>query len=221
MQVSSARTRLKVKSTVGALAERVRDEILGGTYAPGEGLRQEELAERYGVSRSPLREALRQLESEGWIVYHPNRGAFVAKLGERDVRNFYQVRRILEAGAIRLAIPKITDEQISDASEFNLRMSKATKTEAIVTIHKDFHRSIYEAAGNPHLVEAIVHYHIRASGIPNFSAHVRRIVRCSLADHRALLSACKRRDVRQAERITLDHLDHIEAVLLDAVERNA
>jgi DNA-binding GntR family transcriptional regulator len=208
---------LKLQSTASALADRIRDEIFDGRLSAGDPLPQEEIAARYGVSRSPLREALRQLEAEGWIDYHPNRGAFVATVSAQDVRDLYMVRRILEAGAIRLAVPKLDKELLEKVRAIDLAMRKAADHRTAVELHRDFHESIYAAAGNQRLIDAIAKHYVRVQRLPDVQSRIDAVRKCSRADHRTLLEAFERRDVRAAERATLEHLDHLEAIMLDGL----
>jgi DNA-binding GntR family transcriptional regulator len=212
---------LKLQSTADALATRIREEILDGTFAAGDPLPQEEIATRYGVSRSPLREALRQLEAEGWIVYHPNRGAFVATLSAQDVRELFEVRRILETGALRLAFPKIEDATLRRMRAIDRAMRKAVTPRESLAQHLDFHAALYGLVGNPRLASAIRAHHVRVQRLPHPDRSIARLVRLSREDHRALLGALDIRDLKAAERAVLAHLDHLEENMLEALEERA
>jgi DNA-binding GntR family transcriptional regulator len=209
----------KSQSTSAALADRIRHDIAEGDLLAGQPMPQEELSARLGVSRSPLREALRQLESEGWVIYHPNRGAFVAAMSARDVRDFYQVRRVLEAGALRLAFPHIDSHIIARARAMHAAMLKETALRKFVARHFEFHRGLYEAAGNPRLLETIERNHIRIDLLPDWKRQVAAVRRCARTDHRALLSALERRDAAAALRVTLSHLDHMKEIALGSIAR--
>ncbi len=213
---------LKLQSTADALATRIREEILDGTFAAGDPLPQEEMAVRYGVSRSPIREALRQLEAEGWIIYHPNRGAFVATVSAEDIRELFEVRRILEIGALRLAMPKLDDAALKRMREIDRSLRKAGRpTKEATQLHLDFHVALYGLVGNPRLLAAIRAHHVRVQRLPNPSQSVMGVVRVSRDDHRALLDALEQRDLKAAERATLAHLDHLEDTMLRALVEGA
>ena len=211
---------LKLQSTADALATRIREEILDGTFASGDALPQEEMAARYGVSRSPIREALRQLEAEGWIVYHPNRGAFVASVSAEDIRELYQVRRILETGALRLAVPRLDDATLKRMREIDRAMRRAETAREAMQLHLDFHAALYALVGNPRLLAAIRAHHVRVQRLPHPNKSIMSVVRLSRDDHRALLDALEERDLKSAERATLAHLDHLEANMLGEVEES-
>src|SRR5215217_912423 len=105
-------------TTPDRIAETLREEILRGAVAPGQPLRQEELAERFGVSRLPVRDALLRLEAQGLVHVYPNRGAFVISLSVDEVREIYEMRILLEGDIIERAVPRMTadDWRLIDAA---------------------------------------------------------------------------------------------------------
>ena len=100
----------RATSTPDLIAETLREEILRGEVEPGQALRQEELAERFGVSRLPVRDALLRLEAQGLVHVYPNRGAFVVALSADEVREIYEMRILLEGDIIERAVPRMTAE---------------------------------------------------------------------------------------------------------------
>src|SRR6478752_7016094 len=111
-------------TTPDLIAETLRDEILRGAIPPGAALRQEELAERFGVSRLPVRDALMRLETQGLVHVYPNRGAFVISLSAEEVREIYEMRLLLEGDILERAVPRMTEEdwrQIDAASAESVR----------------------------------------------------------------------------------------------------
>src|SRR3954470_16750413 len=97
-------------TTPDLIAETLREEILRGVVAPGQALRQEELADRFGVSRLPVRDALLRLEAQGLVHVYPNRGAFVITLSADEVREIYEMRILLEGDLLERAVPKIGED---------------------------------------------------------------------------------------------------------------
>jgi len=209
---------LKTQSTAGALADRLRQEIADGVPAAGQALPQEELSARFGVSRSPLREALHQLQAEGWVTYHPNRGAFVTRLSAQDVRELYGVRRILEGGAARLAAASTDPGVIARARNVERTMYKELDAAAFIALHQQFHRTVYESTGNPKLVEAIAKHYVQVQRVAGWQTRLDAIRRCSRSDHRELLAACERHDADAAEAAAIAHVDHLEAIVLRALD---
>ena len=208
---------LAVKSTVSALAERIRQDILDGVFAPGELLTQREVSARYGVSRIPLREALRQLEAERWVIYEPNRGAFVSSITSADVRDAFGVRRILETGAIRLVTKSVTPETLREAKQLDSAMRRAKDSSAIISRHNEFHELLYRSIGNARLLETIASHRIRVQRLPDPDKRMKEIVHVTRDDHRALLAACEAGDARGAERAVLAELGHLEHIMLGAL----
>ncbi len=106
------------------ILETIRDAILKGSLKPGERVSEPELAERFGISRTPIREAFRQLESEGYLEVIPRKGAVVASLSERDVEEFYAIKIILEGFAARMAAEKLSDKDIDRLEAINTKLQK-------------------------------------------------------------------------------------------------
>jgi DNA-binding GntR family transcriptional regulator len=189
-----------------APAPRVRDlleeAILGGELKPGERLRAEALAQRFGTSRTPIREALLQLEGQGLVEVEPNRGAVVRTFDRDDVRDLYEVRALLEPGAAARAAQRISAE---DIARLDALCADASVDEQIVN-NEAFHRIILEAAGSPRLEVAMR----AASGIPRaFRSvfwHDDRQRAESLLCHRRLVSAFRAGDAQLAEAVMRMHI---------------
>lgn len=138
--------------------EELRRAILSGDLRPGEPIRQDALAERFGVSRVPLREALKILEGEGQVVYRPRRGYIVAELSLDDLLEVYRIREILEAEAARRAMEKITDDdldRLADAERDVERAGRDGDVLAMSEANRRFHFALIEAAGMPRLIRLL------------------------------------------------------------------
>src|SRR5829696_1672199 len=107
MPVNSPLRSRRGSTTPDLIADSLREDILRGTIPPGQPLRQEELARRFGVSRLPVRDALLRLEAEGLVVVFPNRGAFVVSLSAAEVREIYDLRVLLEGDVLERAVPRV------------------------------------------------------------------------------------------------------------------
>jgi DNA-binding GntR family transcriptional regulator len=140
-----------------ALIDALREAILTGRYRPGERLVQDELAEAFGVSRIPLREALRRLEGEGLVIISPNRGAAVRPLVPKDVVDLFDLRLALETLAIRRAAERYTDLRATTALRHAdaLRANASGATTVLFHLDRDFHADVAAASDNPHLVAAL------------------------------------------------------------------
>jgi DNA-binding GntR family transcriptional regulator len=212
---------LDVRDSVQALAKCLRDDIFAGRLIPGQAIPQEEVSARYGMSRSPLREALRALEAEGMIEYRANRGAVVATMDEPTVRHLYQVRRMLESGAVNLVFDKLDDQGVAEFNRLDVETCNAKDAAAFIHAHHEFHQRIYESTGNPVLAKAINAHSVKAILVPNLQPLIKTIRVCSKTDHARLLTAFESRDLREARKATLDHLDHVESVILRALNAGA
>jgi DNA-binding GntR family transcriptional regulator len=133
----------------------LREAILAGVLSPGARLRQEELADRFGTSRIPVREALRALEYEGLVTSEPNRGFTVTELDADDVEEVYDLRIVLESHAVRVAMPLLTDEDIVELDQLFETMSNATSPDEQLAARERFYIRLYSVSGRPRLVGLI------------------------------------------------------------------
>lgn len=134
----------------------VRKAILSGVLAPGARLRQEELADVFGTSRIPVREALRALEYEGLVTSEPHRGFTVTALDADDVEEVYDLRILLESHAVRLALPVITDEDLDDLERLFQAMQAAEAPDEQLASRERFYLRLYSITGRPRLVGLIM-----------------------------------------------------------------
>jgi len=137
-----------------AVLTELRRAIGTGELRPGEQVLQDALADRFGVSRVPLREALKILEGEGLVVYRPHRGYFVAELDVDDLREVYRIRELLESEAVRVAVPRLTTDDLAAmqrASEEVDAASAAADLAGMTDANRRFHFLLIEASGMPRL----------------------------------------------------------------------
>ncbi len=197
-----------VTHPVGTSAERVYDDlreaIIGGEYTPGERLRTEALAERFGTSRTPVREALVLLEGDGLVELEPRRGAVVRSFDAADLVDLYEVRAILEARAAQLAALRLTREDLDvldatcDRAE-SVAGSGKVAIETLIASNDEFHRVIVEASGSARLTAALR----TVAGIPRpfkaaFWKNGAERTR-SLSAHREIVAALRSRSAERAE----------------------
>ena len=193
-------------STSRLIANALRTAIVDGTLAPGTPLRQDAIARHFSVSAIPVREALRQLESEGWAKVEMNKGATVAPLSADEAREIYEIRAALESLAIGLAIPAHTPASLRHAEALCKAASAETDPSLYVSRNEAFHLSLYEPAARPQLFEMIATLHGRGErylrlkfGLPSYKAESDR-------EHAALLNAVRRGDAAQAQSLVTKHL---------------
>ena len=193
-------------STSRMIANALRAAIVDGSLAPGVPLRQDAVARHFSVSAIPVREALRQLESEGWVKVEMNKGATVAPLSADEAREIYEIRAALESLAIGLAIPAHTPASLRHAEVLCKAASVEADPSLYVARNKAFHLSLYEPAARPRLSEMIGMLHGRGErylrlkfGLPSYKGESDR-------EHAALLKAVRRRDVATAQSLVTKHL---------------
>ncbi|MEN9741367.1 MAG: hypothetical protein RIR66_323, partial [Actinomycetota bacterium] len=141
-----------------AVLTELREMIGSGKLEPGQQIVQESLSAALGVSRVPIREALRVLEGEGQVIHFPNRGYFVTDLSVEDLEEVYRIRAILEEEALRLAIPLLTDSDIEYIESIQVELEKAVaskKISGITETNRRFHFAMFEASNMPRLVRMI------------------------------------------------------------------
>ena len=151
----------------------VRQAILSGVLGPGARLRQEELADVFGTSRIPVREALRALEYEGLVTSVPHRGFTVTALDADDVEEVYDLRILLESEAVRLALPLLTDEDLDDLEKLFRVMQDADSPDDQLAAREQFYLRLYSVTGRPRLVGLIV----------RLRAEVARVLRWATIQH--------------------------------------
>ncbi|MDB5042559.1 MAG: GntR family transcriptional regulator [Candidatus Eremiobacteraeota bacterium] len=196
---------LERRSTPSLIAEAIREQIQAGDLPGGSALNQNELAERFGVSRIPVREALRQLESDGTIRYVPNQGAVVSAYTAAEIRERFEIRGELEPLALRLAIANHTPQALRALERELTAMRDESDPARWGKHHTAFHRLLYEGAGRPRLLAIIESLYISLARAmtPDLALAEMRV---HDAEHRAVLDAVSRGDAEAATRALRDHL---------------
>ena len=184
------------------ILETIREAILKGDLKPGEKVAEPELAEQFGISRTPIREAFRQLESEGYLTVVPRKGAVVAALSERDVQEFYEVKSILEGYAAELAAKNLSDKELAKLESINERLKQLANdgdVKSFYKIHNEFHEMFLKAANNTKLYELIKQLGMKFSRMRMASLSVDGRMAISVAEHDKLLDAFRHHDGKTAE----------------------
>ncbi len=194
----------------------IENAILNGEYKDGDSLNELKISKELGVSRTPVREALMQLELEGLVNNIPNKGAVVVGVSEQDTRDIYEIRIRIEGLAAKLCTEKITDEElhalekIVDLQEFFLLKND---TEQIWKLDSDFHKIIYDASRSRPLRFMLSNFHNYIKKARDNSLHTEGRAEKTVAEHRAILSAIKNNDGDLAEKLTAEHITNAEVNL--------
>ena len=177
------------------IEEALRNAILDGRLPCGTAIRQQALAELFGVSRMPVREALRQLESQGLLQVVQHKGAVVAPLIEDSSLETYELRFLLEAQALRLSLPLLKEEDFEAASGYIEALEVETDFAKIGTLNRLFHQALYRKAPNKKLLALIKDGLVEEERFLRFNLEQMNLGRLSQDDHRALLSHARAGDV--------------------------
>ncbi|MGH8959122.1 MAG: GntR family transcriptional regulator [Acidimicrobiia bacterium] len=203
------------------IADEIRAAILSGRFRPGERLMEEVLATEFGVSRNPVREALRQLSAAGFVEVVPRHGASVATLGVQSVRELFEVRSALEAVMARLAAERITPDLTAALAELVAQGQRAANNQQLddlPDLNTAFHNAVARAAGNSRLV--VLNETVRDTIQWVYARALRERAIDSWKEHTALFEAIKSRDATLAAHLALDHINRAEAAYLAAMARH-
>lgn len=191
------------------IRETIREAILDSQLSSGTWLREEELARYFGVSRTPVREALQILRADGLVEAAPNQGARVAALTTDDVLALYLVREVLDGLAARLATARMTPDQLQQLEQINDEMECANErndTRSVSDLNLKFHQHLRHAAGNTYLsrfMEQVEHAIRRTSQtIFTYPGHTER----SVGEHREIIEAIRSGDSAMAEELAIQHV---------------
>lgn len=193
----------------GRVFHHLRENILSGKYKEGDELKEVAIGEELGVSRTPVREAFRQLELEGLIQIIPNKGAYVTGITEKDVKDIYMIRSLLEGLCARWACEHITDAQMEEMEE-NIYLSKfhAQKghLEQLAELDNRFHEILYEACNSKMLEHQLRDFHeyvlrVRKKTLSNVNRGPK-----SNEEHELLMEAIKAKDADKAEKLANMHM---------------
>ena len=197
----------------------LRDEILSCALHPGEELREQELAARFNVSKSPVRDALLNLEREGLVVVMPRQGYWVAPVSVSDAKDMFRLRGILESGCVSEAIARASDETLAELDAYRL-FEGGEDDGDFIDYNRRFHSALAHCSGNLRLKEVscnlIEHMdrlvHISASAIKGRDPQ--RLV----DEHIAIIDAIQARDARRARKLAAKHIERAEARVIKALE---
>jgi DNA-binding GntR family transcriptional regulator len=203
------------------ILETIRDAILSGALRPGEKVAEPELADRFGISRTPIREAFRQLESEGYLTVIPRKGAVVVSFSEKDIEEFYAIKSILEGYAARRACEKMADREIERLTAINDKLrqfAEAGDVKNFFKVHNDFHDLFLRAGGNETLLELINNLVKKFQRLRIASLSIPGRMLLSVQEHEKIIEAFRRRNAELAERLVRKNAEDGGRVLMEQGE---
>ena len=199
---------------------------MDGRLEPGKRLTEQELVSMLGVSRTPLREALLLLDSEGFINILPRRGAVVSDLSQSDVEDIYGAKAILESAAAKLACPKISNETIENLSHLTDEMEKNTKEKqkddrTLLSLNAEFHQTLSDAGGNKKLSQFIKNLRSQTLRYNYIYLSLKSKVDSSIADHRKIIKALKQKDTILIEQLIQQHNESACRTLCEFIKQQS
>ncbi|WP_170388144.1 GntR family transcriptional regulator [Ruegeria atlantica] len=197
----------QVKPTAQPIYDELKKQILSGERAPGEPLRQDEIARQYGVSKIPVREALMKLEVDGFVLIRKNKGATVREVSATEILNIMDIRVALECKALELSIPNMIASDIELAGTILDDYSKHSDPEQWSDMNLRFHHALYEPCSNPLLLRMISDLQQRIG--PQLRLLVTTVTGLERpqAEHAAILEACRVGDGGKAVELLRKHIE--------------
>lgn len=204
------------------MTSKLREVILSGEFEPGERLVQEEWAEKLGVSRMPIREALQQLEVEGLVKIEPRRGAIVTPISTEDIREIYHLRSLLEGEAVKMSLPNLSDEDVIQLENLYREMCKLQNNDVDVekytALNKEFHRIMRSG-----LKWRRIHQMIDAlwMGIPAYTPGLLSSqIKVANEEHKEMLAAIKQGDAEKLATLMQQHILRTRDALIERIENS-
>jgi len=201
--------------------DAIRSAIMDGTLQPRERLMEIQMAEELGVSRTPIREALRKLELEGFIVMVPRKGAYVSDLSFKDIADVFEIRAALEGLAAGLAAERITEEELEEMERLLVEKREAITHDDIkrlVEVDTSFHELMYKASRNErlgtiisNLREQIQRFRLTSLSYPGRNKE-------SLEEHKKIAEAIQSRDAQIARQLAQEHIENAENILIECLK---
>nr|WP_255575542.1 GntR family transcriptional regulator [Caproiciproducens faecalis] len=195
-------TKTVQESTSEVAAQKIRESIISGRLRPGDKLREADLCKWLKVSRTPVREAFRILQSEGFVTHNPNYGVMVATLGVDDVEHLYEIRSVLEQISVFDSTPHITQEQLDELKKINKTMSNFDEINPQKSCDLDlqFHTLIAQASQNQILIECLAGVYRKTSMVLQFIPFKKERIAQTCKEHADIISSMESRDSELAKK---------------------
>ncbi|HHY78113.1 MAG TPA: GntR family transcriptional regulator [Clostridiales bacterium] len=197
--------------TRNQIYEKLRQDILDEKYERGQSLVEQKLAKEFGVSRTPIREVLRQLELDGLVESIPNRGVFVVGITKEDINHIYAIRERMEGLAALWAAEKISSDELKQLEEIYSLMEFYTEkgdADQVAKLNTQFHEVIFTAASSKYLKIILKNLQVYIQWARHSSLKVPGRLQAALEEHKAILEAFKNRDGALAEKLIMEHVNN-------------
>jgi DNA-binding GntR family transcriptional regulator len=205
------------------VSETLRQAIKDGILKPGERLMEIQLADELGVSRTPIREAIRRLELEGFVVMVPRRGTYVADISLKDIAQVFEIRGALEELAAGLAAERITDEELETLERMMVEINEYIEQGAfdkIVDTDVRFHDVLYHASRNTRLVDILNNLREQMLRFRSISMHYPGRLAATWEEHRQMVESIANHNSTMARRVAKKHMENSEKTLLKGMSKD-
>lgn len=214
----------EVKLLRDKIANKIRDAIVEGKIKPGERLMEPEVAKLLGVSRTPLREAFLQLESEGFMVVTPRKGAVVSELSVKDAEDTYIIKSQLEALAAKLSVQYADNNLIAELEKLNDKMQEVTEAnkkdyKLFLTLNAEFHRLLTETCGNQKLIRYINLLRKQTLRYNFIYLSILSHFKQSVDEHKEIIESIKNKDVIAVELLVKNHGNAAKVAICDFMQK--
>ncbi len=202
--------------------ESLREAIISGWLPPGERLMEIQLAEEMGVSRTPVREAIRKLELEGLVLMIPRKGAYVSGVSLKEVSDVFEIRLALEGLAAELATNRITDEELENLERYLVIIAEGIENKdlnKVIEMDTDFHTLLYQASRNERLSQIINNLREQIQRFRTTSLASPGRMQSALEEHSRLVEAISSRDSELARRLAQEHIENAENSLMEVIRQ--
>ncbi len=196
--------------------QKLHEGIRNGVYSPGDRIRETEVAKRLNVSRTPVREAIRRLQTDGLLVFAAWRGVIVANLDHDQIIELYAMRQVLEGAAARLAAQHAAPSELSAMRDLVAASAKTPEddTERLAALNREFHQTLYQAAHNRYLLKSLNALRDSLALLRSTTYAVPGRARQAQKEHEAMLQAIRDRNPGAAEQTARDHITQAERARL-------
>src|SRR5450759_1168968 len=213
----------EIKHLRDKIVSSIRDAIIEGRIKAGERLMEPDVARNLGVSRTPLREAFLQLESEGFVKVTPRRGAVVSELSVKDAEETYVIKSALEGLAARLAVKNMTEEMLQQLRSINNEMEKKAKQKdkdyrAILELNAKYHDLVNKTSGNEKLCHSISLLRKQTLRYNYIYLNVLSHIDQSIQEHKAIIVALEQRDQKLTEKLVYNHGENAGKILCEYIQ---
>jgi len=207
--LASASPRLRESALYEQVAERLRGRILAHTLAPGSWIDEQALATEYGISRTPLREALKVLAAEGLVTMKLRRGAYVTEVSERDLAEVFHLLALLESDAAAMVATGATDTELAELQTLHEHLeSTVDDRDAFFRANEQFHIRLLQIAGNRWRLQLVNDLRKVMKLNRHHSLFKQGRLEASLAEHRQIMAALKARNAAIVQKLMQQHIDH-------------